>query len=188
MNVDIIRRAFGNREFTVSEAAWALGLTRAGGTLSRLKTRGFVVQAGPGRYRLAPPASPEALKARLASERIRELFEGPVPLALDGPDAVAIWTAGRYHPPRHPGPPLVHLACAARDLPAASAALATLGIPWAPPGEWPPGRSLKAIVRTLPTLRPVFRGGQPVVPRREVLRLIKADPAAYEGAEEWVTR
>lgn len=188
MNVDTLRRAFGEREFTASEAAWALGLKRPGGTLSRLKTRGFLLAVGPGRYRLAPVSAPDELKARLATMRIHEILEGPVPIALDGPDAVAVWSAGRYRPPSHPGSQAVHLVCAVRDLPAASEALAALQIPWAPAGEWPPGKALKAIVRTVPRLHRVRRGGFPVVSRKEVLRVIRADPAAYEGAEEWLIR
>jgi hypothetical protein len=186
MNIDILRRSFGDREFSTAEAAWALGLRRVGGTLSRLKTSGLLVKAGPGRYRLAPPSHPDSLRARAADERLRVLLEGPVPLALDGPDAVALWTGGRYRPPTPPGPRVVYLVCAERDAGAAAAALESLEIPWAPAGHWPSGRALKAVLRAVPRLATARRGGTPVITRREVLRIIRADPGAYEGAEEWM--
>jgi hypothetical protein len=186
MNIDILREAFGDREFTTAEAAWALGLKRAGGTLSRLKTQGLLLPAGPGRFRVAPPSSLPLLRARAAEERLRQLFAGPVPLALDGPDAVALWTEGRYRPPMAPGATVVHLACAPGNLEGAASVLDSLGVPWTSGGEWPKGRGLRAIVRTVPKLRPARRSGWPVISRKDVVRLIASDPAAYEGAKEWV--
>lgn len=188
MNIDTLREAFGERAFTTSEAAWALGLKSATGTLSRLKTRGLLVSEGVGRFRLAPATFAPVLAARLAEERLRRLLAGPVPLALDGPDAVALWTDGRYHPAVMPGAAVVHVACAPKDAGAAALVLEMLGIPWSASGEWPRGRGLKAVLRSAPRLRRVRRGGFPVISRHEVVRLIRSNKAAYEGAEEWLVR
>jgi len=186
MDIDILRRAFWDRTFSAPEAAGVLGLRRISGTLSRLKTHGLIEAAGRGRYRVSPPTEREVLRRRLHEERIRALLEGPVPVALDGPDAVLLWTEGGYRPPSFPGADVVHLVCARKNRELLAEEMAALGIPWAVRGEWPVGRGLVAIVRFDESLSRTRRDGSWVVRRREVLRIIRDEPIAYEGAEEWV--
>lgn len=188
MDIFIIRRTFGTRPFTASEAAWALGLRRPSGTLSRLKSAGLLEKAGRGKYRVAPTELADAVAATAREEKIREVLAGPVPVALDGRDAVALWTGGRYHVGFAPGRHVVYLACAQGDREALAEELSTLGVPWVEGEDSARGRGLLVRVRFLKRLDREKRSGVQVVSRREVLRLIGSDPAAYEGAKEWVER
>ncbi len=186
MKIDIIRRAFSNRPFRASEARVALG-PGAKMTLSRLVLAGRLERVKRGVYRIAEPET----KARIDAARFdllrRAALRAPFRIALDGGDAVAAWTGGRYTvAPGASGEDILWLAVAAPDAAALSEWLAKRGWLVGTPSDWPQGRRPKVILRRLARLAPQSLGGLPVIPRRAVVRLIRSEPAAYEGAEDWL--
>lgn len=188
MDILVLRKAFGSRPFTATEAGWALGLQRPSGTLSRLKSGGLIEAVARGKYRVAEGTLKGAIEETLRATRLQTVLDGPAAVALDGPDAVAVWTEGRYVGGRVPGRDVVHLVCATKDRELLLGALDELEIRWSEGDDWPKGRGLGARLRFEDRLVRVRRGGLPVVSRAEVLRLIRADPATFEGASELVIR
>lgn len=186
MIIDIMRAAFVDRTFSPKEASAALSLPRPEATLHRLKLAGLIEPAGRGRYRIAAPD----LRLRIARARARMLaariLDAGLPVALDGPDAVRLWTEGRYSVGLPLSPPLLWLAVDSAAKALVEALLESLGVPWGPP-EAPPTRcGLSVAARFVDGLRRVRLDDTPVIPRDEVLRLIREEPLAYEGAEEWL--
>lgn len=184
MRIDAIRSAFGNRPFTASEALVALG-PGAKMALSRLLLAGRLERVRRGVYRVAAPETKDRIDAARADLRRMDALRAPFRIALDGPDAVSAWTGGRYTvKSAPPGEETMWLAVATPDLEGCAAWLEARG--WKVGSEWPQGRGPKAIVRAMARLKPKRLDGVPVIPRAEVLRLIKSQPSAYEGAQEWL--
>ncbi len=186
MNIDILRKEFGSRPFKASEARVALG-TGAKMALSRLVMAGRLERVGRGVYRVAEPAVKERIDASRFGLLRREALRAPFQIALDGPDAVAAWTGGRYTvAPAAPGERVLWLAVAKPDSKAFREWLATRGWTVGTAADWPMGRGPKVILRRLPRVSPTKLDGLPVISRAAVLRLIKSEPVAYQDAEEWL--
>jgi hypothetical protein len=177
---DVINSVFGARKFTAKELARSTGNPRAAKVLSELKQRGVVERIGRGTYRCLPSgARPELRNAE--SDRVRGIvLAGPDPKAWAGTTALELWTGGRY-----------------RIGTSVFSHVLELAIPRNRVGEW--GRYLSARrvctdtrkrigtrVRLAPrtTVSPTYLNGQPVVPRKEVERLIRDHPALYASAKE----
>jgi hypothetical protein len=155
--------------------------------LSRLLLAGRLERLKRGVYRVAEPET----KARIDAVRFdllrREALRAPLRIALDGRDAVAAWTGGRYTvTPGAPGEKILWLAVAAPDAEALRDWLEKRGWLVGTSSDWPEGRGPKVILRRLPKLLPKTVEGLPVIPRAAVLRLIRSEPVAYEGAKEWL--
>lgn len=187
-NIDTIRRAFDSRDFTPGEAAWILNVKSATSALARLKEAGLIERVGRGRYRLAPPEGAMRILDRYRREVVRRILELPVALALDGPDAVSVWTGGRYTVGKIPGNDVLYLAVDRRYRARFSRLLREMRVPWGTAERWPRGKGILVIVRFVDRLRRAIREDVPVLTKDEVLRIIRADPSAYEGAQDWVVR
>lgn len=186
MKIDSLRAAFGSRTFTASEAVVALG-PGAKMALSRLLLAGRLERIRRGVYRLAEPERKTRIDAARATLRRTEALGAPFRIALDGPDSVRLWTGGRYTvSPGRPDEEILWLAVAPADLADLTAWLISHGWKVGSESSWPEGRGPKVILRPVPRLKPQRLDGVPVLPRAEVLRLMKDQPAAYEGAEEWL--
>lgn len=153
------------------------GTTRT--LLNELRTKGFIVRVDRGRFRVAREPNNLALARTRAAIRLRRALEGPWRIGLDGPDAVHVWTRGRYtvHAEHH----ALHIAVAAEDEEAYRTHLKEVGLAI---GEG--HRTPHVVLRVVP--KPCFTvvDGTPVLDRETVLRLIHENPIAYDGADEWL--
>lgn len=176
---DVAALLFGEAEFSASEFARRSANPRAAKVLSELKRRGLVARVGRGRYRcLRPGERPD----RRADEwaRVRGIIlDAPLAKAWTGPTAVEVWTEGRYSV----GPSVFirefHLRVPEGLLGEWRAYLAEHGVPTHPRKRIGPRVVLEPVKRLDGT---TFHD-EPVIPRSEVVRMIRAKPATYANAE-----
>ncbi|MCI4352693.1 MAG: hypothetical protein L3K14_04815 [Thermoplasmata archaeon] len=180
--LDAIDHLYGTSEFTVRDFATRVGNRRATKLLSDLKRRGYVARVGRGRYRRLEAGERPDLRS-LEWRRVREiLLNGPDPKAWAGESAVEVWTDGRY-----------------RTSPSVFTRLYTLAVPKSSLGTWHkylhsnglspnPKKRIGARIELLPVadLTVAFKEGEPVVPKGDALRLIRAHPGIFAGAEALV--
>ena len=181
---DAASLAFGERSFEVWEFATRLGSLRAASTLSELKVRGLVERVGRGKYRLLGPG--ERIDTRGAEwERVRRLLLSTgLPMAWTGPDAVSVWTGGRYTVSPTAFLRIFHLIVPASAETAWRKYLRDHRIATDPRRRT--GARVELSVVEHP-VRTVHRG-EPVIPRSAALRLIRAHRAIYAEADRLVER
>jgi hypothetical protein len=180
--VDTIDHLYGTSEFTVRDFSTRVANPRAAKLLSDLKARGYVARTGRGRYRrLGPAERPDP--RRFEWRRVREtLLKGPGKKAWTGESAVEVWTGGRY-----------------RTSPSAFIRVFTMAVPRSSLGNWDRylhskglSRNSRRRIGTRIELLPVehvnvtFFGGEPVIPRLDVLKLIRSHPGIFANAEALV--
>jgi hypothetical protein len=180
--VDVLDQLYGTSEFTVRDFSTRVGNPRAGKLLSDLKSRGYVARVGRGRYRRLGPAERPDLRGP-EWRRVREtLLKGPGKKAWTGESAVEVWTGGRY-----------------RTSPSTFIRVFTMAVPRGSLWDWDRYLHSKGLSRksrrrigTRIELLPVehvkvtFLGGEPVIPRLDVLKLIRSHPGIFANAEELV--
>jgi hypothetical protein len=171
---------FGDAEFTTSEFDRRLGVNGGAKVLSELKRRGVVRRMGRGRYRFLSPSERPDLRS-VEWDRVRKIIlGGPNPKAWTGATAVEVWTRGDY---------LVS--------PSAFARVFSLAIPKESLSVWEayllknglsasPRKRIGARVNLVPVKRLKVSevGGEPVIPRDEVVALIRDRPSVFAEAEE----
>lgn len=186
MYATAIREAFGDRAFSPAEASLVLGIRSPESTLSRLKAKGEVELVERGKYRAADKGLASTVEANRRRELRRTILTSPINIALDGPDAVAAWTRGRYNVGRSPWNDPLYVVVDEEAPTAFEELLRALKVPWDSAERPPRARGLYVIARFKSGLSRVDLEGTPVVDRNEVLRLIRENPLAYEGAEELI--
>jgi len=176
--------SFGAETFSTREFALRTGSLRPAKTLSELKMRGLAERLGRGTYRLLGPSERPDLRS-VARARVRALLlASGLPMAWAGPTAVALWTGGRYFVS-----PSIYLMQFHISIPRRSEA------------KWRaylrkhrisanPARRIGCTVLIQPTGRFAreFHSGNPVVPRTQVLALIRAHRGIYADADKLVGR
>jgi hypothetical protein len=176
---DIGAYLFGEREFSTGEFSRLTGNPRAAKVLSELAIRGVVSRRDRGRYKFLRPSERPDLRAR-EWERIREiLLRGPEPKAWDGSTAVEVWTEGRYFVSPSLFTRVFHLVVPEGNVAAWEGYLARHGISLN-------GRKrvgARVVIRGTTAFRRTMVGGEPVVPREEVVATIRASPGLYADAE-----
>ena len=181
MNIDRLREAFADAEFTAREASTVLGTsTHATRTLlGELRVKGHLVRVARGRYRVADYANRWKMDQWRVAIRLDQALATSLQVALDGPDAVAVWTGGRYRLKANPN--AIYVAVAAADEAAYRTHLADAGL------EVGDGlRSPHVVLRVVPAPAFTTMDGTPVLARAAVLELIREYPIAYDGAEQWL--
>lgn len=179
---DAAATLFGERGFSTREFADRIGTPRAAKVLNELKTRGLAKRTGRGRYRLLLPSERPDLRRHEWKHVRNAVLAAPFWKAWAGPTAVEAWTNGRYRVSASPFIRDFHVAVHASDIPAWSDHLKAHRIPT--------GRKhIGAHVRLVPvpdnTQAETVRD-EPVVPRDEVVRLIRSMPALYGDAEDLI--
>lgn len=177
---DAAATLFGERSFTVSEFADRVGTPRAAKLLNELKTRGLAERVARGTYRLLGPSERPDLR-RAEWRRIRDvILEAPFWKAWTDASAVEAWTDGRYKVSPSPFARFFHVAVHESDLEAWREYLKVHRVPT--------GRKhIGAHVRLEPVpddFEGERVGDEPVIPRRDVVALIRSKPALYGDAEE----
>lgn len=176
---DVGAHIFGEREFDAAEFARRTGNPRAAKVLSELLIRGAVTRKRRGRYRFLRPSERPDLRAS-EWERVRDIvLNGPDPKAWDGASAVEVWTNGGYHVSPSLYSRVYNLAVPEKDIPLWSRYLASHGV------SSHPGKRVGARVelRGVPTVHSEIVAGEPVLPRSEVIALIRAHPGIFADAE-----
>lgn len=177
---DAASTLFGRREFSVGEFRRRVGSPRAAKVLNELKTRGLVERMGRGRYRCLGPEERPDLRA-VEWRRVRDVMrEAPLWWAWAGSSAVEAWTRGRYKLSPSPFVREFHVGIHETDRKKWEAYLHRHGV------STGAGKHIGAHVslESLPRDTSVEEiGGEPVLGRDEVLRLIREHPALYESAE-----
>ena len=172
--------AFGDLEFGAAEFGRRLGVEGGAKILSDLKFRGLVARTGRGRYRFLSPAERPDLRS-VEWDRIKRIVtRGPTPMAWAGPMAVEIWTGGSYRVSPSAFTRVFSLAVPEGSLPLWKNYLASNGL------SLKPRKRIGARVELLPVkrLKSTEVAGESVIPRREVVRLIRDRPSIYAGAED----
>jgi hypothetical protein len=172
--------AFGDSEFTTSEFGRRLGVSGGAKILSELKRRGRVSRTGRGRYRFLTPAERPDLRS-MEWERVRTIIlDGPEPKAWTGSTAVEVWTRGGYSVSPSPFSRVFSLAVPKGSLAVWRRYLGGKGLSDKPRKRIGAKVSLVAVAR----LRSTRVGGESVIPRSEVVALIRRAPSVFAGAEE----
>jgi hypothetical protein len=177
---DALNTLFGSEPFTVKEFARRANAPRAPKILSELKRRGVVERVDRGRYRcLSPGERPDLRAAEWA--RVRTIvLAGPPPKAWTGRTAVEVWTEGRYRMAPSPFYRVFELAVPGSHLVTWKKYLASRNV------ATHSGKRVGARVDLFPVGRIVSTnvGGEPVISRASVERLIDSHPALFAGAKE----
>lgn len=176
--------AFGDRPFSVAEFASRTGSLRAARTLSELKLRGEAERVGRGRYRMLSSQDPPDRRAGEWAHARRLLLGSGLPMAWVGPDAVGVWTGGRY---------TVSPSVFVREF--------HLAIPRSSLAEWRAYLryhrlsrdsrrriGVKVVLAPVHRLRRTYHRGEPVMRRSELLDLIRSHRGIYADADRLVER
>jgi len=177
---DVVGSLFGEKTFNSRDLARMTGSTRAAKVLSELKHRGLVERVARGTYRCLSPGSRPDLRGSEWTRVRTTVLAGPGPKAWAGETAVEHWTGGRY-----------------RLAPSLYSRVYNLAIPSGREAEWKAYLSSRGVsttnrkrvgarVELIPKsrLKSVLLDGEPVIPRREVVAMIRAHPALYGDALE----
>ena len=180
--VEAAALAFGDRPFTVREFAARTGSLRAARTLNELKMRGEAERVARATYRLLRPEERPDRRAGEWTRARRLILESGLPMAWTGPDAVGVWTGWRYS---------VSPSAYLREF--------HLEIPRTSLSEWTAYlRShrlstdsrrrigVKIVLEPVRRLRRARHRGEPVMPRRGVLALIRSHRGIYADADRLV--
>jgi hypothetical protein len=179
---DVGASIFGEATFTPREFARRTGSRRAAKILSELKTRGVVARSGRGSYRfLSPSERPDLREAEW--DRIRHLIHaGPDPKAWSGPTSVELWTRGAYSVASAPYLRTLYVAIPTSKRKEWATYLSRHGV------SARPRKRIGVRVALEPRDNLSFEtlDGEPVISRREVVRMIRDHPVLYADAEEFL--
>jgi predicted transcriptional regulator of viral defense system len=177
---DVVNSLFGDRAFSSGEFARRTGNPRAAKVLSELKHRGLVERLGRGSYRCLSPGDRPDLRGAEWTRVRNVVLSGPEPKAWAGETAVEHWTGGRY-----------------KLAPSLYSRIFILAIPYGREENWREYLSKHGVstvarkrvgarVELIPRrgLKASRIGGEPVIPRSEVEKMIRDHPSLYGGAEE----
>lgn len=182
--LDAASLAFGRRPFTTDEFRSRIGSERPAKLLHELKARGLVERVGRGKYRLLAPDERPDNRAEDWGRIRNVLVHAPLRMAWSGPSAVEAWTNGRYRVSKSPFAREFFLAVSKDELTAWEDFLVAHGLPTNPKRHIGPRITLEP----RETLRVAHVNGDPVIPRAEVVKIIRESPALYADAEELLAR
>ena len=177
---DVVSSLFGGKAFSSREFARRTGNPRAAKVLSELKHRGLVERVGRGTYRCLNPGDRPDLRGSEWARVHSVVLSGPEPKAWAGETAVEYWTGGRY-----------------KLAPSLYSRVFSLAIPSGREKVWKEFLSFHRVstttrkrvgarVELIPrwNLKVSLVEGEPVIPRREVEKMIREHPALYGDARE----
>lgn len=182
--VDVGSHIFGEREFKAIDLAHRTGNPRAAKMLSELMIRGVVTRTRRGYYKFLRPAERPDLRAAEWA-RVRDIvLHGPGPKAWDDSSAVEAWTGGRYVVSPSVYARVFHLAVPNTAVALWRDYLSRHGVSTASRKRVGARVELRGVAR----LHVTEVNGEPVIPRGDVVRLIRAHPGIYANAEELFVR
>ncbi|MHB1492781.1 MAG: hypothetical protein ACYCR7_05265 [Thermoplasmataceae archaeon] len=180
--MDILISRFGDEAFTASEFRTVTGNTRPAKLLSELKMRGVVERIDRGMYRVLPLSERPDMRI-IEWEKVKNIImRAPWDKAWTGSTAVEIWTNGRYKISPNPYLRVFHLLVNESELEEWKRYLRRAGISYTGKKRVGSFVDLKATSKINFTLV----SGEPVIPKDEVLMIIKNHPGLYAKAGEMI--
>ncbi|EQD69513.1 sigma-70 like region 4 HTH domain-containing protein [mine drainage metagenome] len=180
--LDVIISLFGEEEFTTAEFRAVTGNFRSAKLLSELKMRGVVERIGRGEYRVLPLSKRPDTRI-IEWERVRNIItKAPWDKAWAGSTAVEIWTNGRYKISPNPYLRVFHLLVHKSEVEEWKKYLRKSGISYS--GKKRVGSFVNLEVTS--KINSTLVAGEPVIPKDEVLRIIKNHPGLYADAGELI--
>lgn len=171
---------FGEHEFESTEFARRIGTGRAAKILSELKKRGLVFRVGHGRYRFLRPGERPDRRVSEWNRTRRAVLDGPDPKAWTGSTAVELWTKHRYTVSPSVFYRVLELAVPSQSIEMWRSYLRAQRI--ALDSRKKVGVRVELV--PVPAVRSEKVDGEPVIPRSEVVALVRGHPAIYANAEE----
>ena len=179
---DAIISRFGENEFSVKDLTNLTGNSRSSKLLSEMKMRGIVERIGRGKYRVLS-ISERSDRRLIEWERIRMLIiKAPWKKAWAGSTAVEIWTDGKYKVSPNLYLKVFHLLINKSELEEWKRYLTRFGVSFS--GKKRVGACV--VLESSPNVDLVTVAGEPVIPKDDVLRLIRSHPGLYAGAEDLI--
>lgn len=177
---NVIVNEFGRKEFNASDLARLTGHSRPVRLLSELKLRGLVRRTGRGTYVVNRPIRKEDTRNAEWNRVRKVILKASYPKAWTGSTAVTVWTEGRYVTAPNLYLVVYDLRIREEDLERWKTYLREYGVAFAGVkrvGSW-------VSLESVPNVRYEMMNGEPVIPREEVVSLIREHPGIYAGAEE----
>ncbi len=183
-NIEILRDAFGEREFTVRNVILLTGISHPQPVLSRLKVEGKLERVRRGVYRVADPEARQRIDSaeyRLALEWASRIPHAGITL----PTCLEIHTRGRYVVGRSRTTWPIHLATRPEHVDLVRNRLAEVPHPWFPRTEGVRRSGIFLLFEEDPDAEFEVVDGLRVLTEEEVRRrLTEGHPD--EGALEWM--
>lgn len=175
---DVTISLFGEEEFTTAEFTAITGNSRSAKLLSELKMRRIVERIGRGKYRVLPLS--ERPDTRIIEwERVKNIImKAPWDKAWTGSTAVEIWTNGRYKISPNPYLRVFHLLIHKSEIEEWKKYLRRSGVSYS--GKKRVGSFVDLKVTS--KINSTIVAGEPVIPKDEVLRIIRNHPGLYGEA------
>ena len=177
---DVIKMEFGRKEFTVSDLTKLTGNYGVRKLLSDMKMRGLVRRTGRGIYVIDRPIK-RTDNRTLEWGRVRGIIlRAPFEKAWTGSTGISVWTEGRYVTLPNLYLEVYHVKVKDSDVDKWREYLKKHAI------SFKGSKRVGAWVSLEPAseVRYVMVGGEPVIPKDEVIELIREHPGIYAGAEE----
>lgn len=180
---DVLKMAFGRKEFSISELSRLTGNNRPNRLLSELKMRGLIRRTGRGRYFI--PRSIKKVDSRLKEwKRVRNVvLNSPLEKAWTGSTAVEVWTDGAYVTAPNSYLRIYHLLVKETEMDKWKDYLRKHSVSYV--GKKRVGSYV--VLEGTDNLRCVLINKEPVIPREDVVKVIRDHPGLYAEAEDLIT-
>ncbi len=179
---DVLKMEFGRKEFSLSDVSRITGNSRPNRLLSELKMRGLVRRTGRGKYVIDRPIN--KLDSRSTEwRRVRNVIDrAPFEKAWNDSTAVEVWTDGGYVVSPSSYLMVYHLLVRIADMERWKEYLKKHAVSYI--GKKRVGSYVD--LRGTDNLSYVLINGEPVIPRDEVVNLIRDHPGLYAEAEDLI--
>lgn len=181
---EVISLRFGKSEFSVKDLELATNNARSAKLLSELKTRGIVERIGRGEYRLLDASYRPDIRS-IEWNRVRNIIKrAPWSYVYADSSAVEIWTDERYIVSPSPFTRVFFLEVRKTDLAKWKSYFYSHGISII--GK----KSVGAFVHLIPRIEfeAIEKDGEYVIPKSEVIKMIRKHPGKYAGADKLIGR
>ena len=179
---DVVKMEFGRREFSVSDLARFTNNSNVRKLLSDMKMKGLIRRTGRGTYVIPSPIKREDNRIREWKRVRNAVLKAPMEKAWTDSTAVEVWTDGAYVTAPNSYLMVYHLLVRNEDMERWKLYLKRHGV------SYKGNKRVGSYVRLKGTsnLRAVIVNGEPVIPREEVVKLIKNHPGLYAEAGDLI--
>ncbi len=179
---DVLKMEFGRREFSISDIARITGNDRPRKLLSEMKMSGKIRRTGRGTYVIPRPIRKVDSRS-IEWKRVRDIiFEAPFDKAWTGNTAVEIWTDGAYVTMPNSYLLVYDLLVRKTDVGMWKEYLRRHSVSYA--GKKRVG--CYVALEGTDEIRSVVVNGEPVIPKEDVVKLIREHPGLYAEAEDLI--
>jgi hypothetical protein len=179
---DVLKMEFGRKEFSISDLTKLTGNYGVRKLLSEMKMKGLIRRTGRGTYVIDRPI--KKVDSRVKEwERVRGVvFMSPFEKAWTGSTAVEVWTDGAYVTAPNSYLRIYHLLVREADLEKWKTYLKKHAVSFK--GSKRVGSYVA--LEGADEVRSVLINGEPVVPKEDVMKIIREHPGLYAEAEDLI--